>query len=149
MMTAHVHYPALDPENPATLSRTILSDMLRRQMGFSGVILSDDLEMRAILDHSKVGDAAVRSLQAGADMLLVCKTLALETDTIETVRRAIDSHELDKVSLEASLVRIASVKQQFAYPYQPIDSTSIHYTVGIPAHHEVLAHIQNQARTWT
>jgi beta-glucosidase-like glycosyl hydrolase len=88
----------------------------------------------------------VRSLQAGVDMLLVCKTRTLETDTIEAVRRAIESHELDPVSLEASLGRIASVKQRFAHPYQPIDSTSIPYTVGIPAHHEVLAHIQDHAR---
>jgi len=149
MMTAHVHYPALDLTNPATLSPTILSGMLRQQMGFSGVILSDDLEMRAILDHSKVSDAAVRSLQAGVDMLLVCKTLALETETLEAVRRAIVSQELDATSLEASLTRIASVKQHFAYPYQPIDSHSIPSVVGIPAHQEVLAQISNHVRTWT
>jgi beta-N-acetylhexosaminidase len=101
------------------------------------------------LDHSKIGDAAVRSLQAGVDMLLVCKTLALETDAIEAVRRAMASHELDPASLEASLARIAMVKQRFAYPYQPIDSTSIPYTVGIPAHHEVLAQIQDHVRTLT
>ncbi|MEJ2229644.1 MAG: beta-N-acetylhexosaminidase [Nitrospirales bacterium] len=149
MMTAHVHYPALDLTNPATLSPTILSGMLRQQMGFSGVILSDDLEMRAILDHSKVGDAAVRSLQAGVDMLLVCKTLALETETLEAVRRAIASQELDAASLESSLARIASVKQHFASPYQPIDPRSIPSTVGIPAHQEVLAQIQNHVRIWT
>ena len=149
MMTAHIHYPALDQSNPATMSPAILSGMLRQQMGFSGVILSDDLEMRAILDHSEVGNAAVRSLQAGVDMLLVCKTLSLETDTLEAVRRAIASHELGPARLEASLARVASVKQQFAHPYQPIDSTSIPYTVGIPAHHEVLAQIQGHIRTLT
>jgi beta-N-acetylhexosaminidase len=149
IMTAHVHYPALDPTNPATLSHTILSGMLRQQMGFSGVILSDDLEMRAIADHSEVDDAAVRSLQAGVDMLLVCKTRALETDTIEAVRRAIESHNLGPAGLGASLARIAAIKQRFAYPYQPIDPTSIPYTVGIPAHREVLAHIQDHVRTWT
>jgi beta-N-acetylhexosaminidase len=148
MMTAHVHYPALDPINPATLSSIILTDMLRQQMGFSGVILSDDLEMGAIVNHSAVGEAAVRSLQAGVDMLLVCKTRALETDTIEAVCRALESHELDKGRLEASLARIASVKQRFASPYYPIDIPSIPDTVGISAHRQVLAQIQDQSRTW-
>lgn len=148
MMTAHVHYPALDPTNPATLSHTILSGMLRQDMRFAGVIFSDDLEMRAILDHSNVGEAAVRSLQAGVDMLLVCKTPALETTTIDAVRRAIHSRELDPASIAASLARIASVKQRFVSPYQPIDSTTIPYSVGISAHHEVLAQIQEHSRPW-
>jgi len=149
MMTAHVHYPALDPTNPATLSSIILTDMLRQQMGFSGVILSDDLEMGAIVNHSAVGEAAVRSLQAGVDMLLVCKTRALETNTIEAVYHALESHELAKGRLETSLARIASVKQQFASPYSPIDISSIPDTVGISAHRQVLAQIQDQLRTWT
>jgi beta-N-acetylhexosaminidase len=149
MMTAHVHYPAFDPTNPATLSPTILTGLLRQQMGFSGVILSDDLEMRAILDHSKVGDAAVRSLQAGVDMLLVCKSRALATDTIEAVRRAIQSGDLDPANLETSLARIASVKQRFVYPYQPTDTTTIPCCVGIPAHRDVLAQIQNHIRPST
>ena len=149
MMTAHVHYPALDPTNPATLSHTILSGMLRQNMRFAGVIFSDDMEMRAILDHSNVGEAAVRSLQAGVDMLLVCKTPALETTAIDAVRRAIHSRELDPASIAASLARIASVKQRFVSPYQPIDSTTIPYSVGISAHHEVLAQIQELSRPWT
>lgn len=149
MMTAHVHYPALDPTNPATLSSIILTDMLRLKMGFSGVILSDDLEMGAIVNHSAVGEAAVRSLQAGVDMLLVCKTRGLATDTIKAVCAAVESHVLDKRRLEISLARIASVKQQFVSPYHPIDIPSIPDTVGISAHRHVLAQIQEQFRTWT
>ena len=144
IMTAHVHYPALDPTNPATLSSMILTDILRQQMGFSGVILSDDLEMGAIVNHSAIGEAAVRSLQAGVDMLLVCKTLELETQAIEAVRRAILSRELEPASIKASLARIASVKQQFAFPYHPIDIPSIPDTVGISAHRQVLARIQGK-----
>ena len=137
IMTAHVHYPSLDQTNPATLSPTILSGLLRQQMGFSGVILSDDLEMRAILDHSGVGDAAIRSLQAGVDMLLVCKMRTLETETMEAIRRALASHQLDQRCIEASLLRIASVKERFVHPYQPVDTTSLRDIIGIPAHHDV------------
>jgi beta-N-acetylhexosaminidase len=147
IMTAHVHYPALDPANPATLSSTILSGLLRQQLGFSGVILSDDLEMRAILDHAAVGDAAIRSLQAGADMLLICKSRILASDTFEALRRAVTSQELDLTQVEASLSRIQAVKQQFAYPYQPIDLSTLSNVVGIPSHRDVLASIMNQAGT--
>ena len=147
IMTAHVHYPALDPTYPATLSSTILSGLLRQQLGFSGVILSDDLEMRAILDHAAVGDAAIRSLQAGADMLLICKSRILATDTFEALRRAVTSQELDLIQVEASLSRIQAVKQQFVHPYQPVDLSTLSNIVGIPSHRDVLASIMNQAGT--
>ncbi len=143
MMTAHVHYPALDPTYPATLSSTILSELLRQDLGFSGVILSDDLEMRAILDHAPIGDAAIRSLQAGADMLLVCKSRALATDTFQALGHALSSHQLDTNQVAASLARIHAVKQQFVYPYHPIDSSTLSTMVGIPSHRAILAQIMN------
>ena len=70
MMTAHVVYPALDPEQPATLSRAICTDMLRGELGFSGVLFSDDLEMKALT--MPTAEAAVRAVTAGCDVLLVC-----------------------------------------------------------------------------
>lgn len=69
MMTAHVVYPALDP-GPATLSRTICTDLVRGSLGFEGVLFSDDLEMKAI--QLPVGEAAVLAVTAGCDALLVC-----------------------------------------------------------------------------
>lgn len=72
LMSAHVHYPALDPKLPATLSPTILTGLLRRRYGFRGVIATDDLEMRAIADHWGPGEAAVMALAAGCDLLLFC-----------------------------------------------------------------------------
>lgn len=147
MMTAHVHYPSLDPVNPATLSYLILSELLRKKMGFQGLIFSDDLEMRAILDHSSVGEAAIRSIQAGVDILLICKTCDLETQAIEAVRQAVESRVIEERTLESSLARLQAVKQRFAYPFQPVDPAQIRRLVGIPAHRELLAQIQDQART--
>ncbi len=144
MMTAHVHYPSLDPILPATLSSTILSGLLRQDLGFSGMILTDDLEMRAILDHANIGDAAIRSLQAGADMLLICKSRLLATDTFQALRHAFASQQLDRSKVEASLDRIQAVKQQFVYPYHPIDLTTLSSNIGTPSHQEVLASIMNQ-----
>ena len=145
MMTAHVHYPALDPDNPATLSAPILTDLLRGEMKFSGLIVSDDLEMRAILDHSAIGDAAIRSLQAGADLLLVCKTRSLATETFEALRRGVKANDLDPEKLKKSLLRISEIKQRFLMPYTPVDSSLISHIVGIEPHRTLLTHIQKQA----
>ena len=72
-MTAHVLYKALDDQLPATLSPNIITHLLREQMGYDGVVLTDDLEMHAIVDHYGPGEAAVRAFLAGCDMLLICK----------------------------------------------------------------------------
>src|SRR5206468_930351 len=73
VMSAHVKYPALDPEFPATLSPAIMTDLLRSQLHFKGLALTDDLEMHAVVDHYSIEEAAIRSLQAGADILRICK----------------------------------------------------------------------------
>src|SRR2546422_7392363 len=81
VMTSHPVYPNLDPARvPATFSRPIVEDCLRNQLGFRGVIVTDDLEMGAIVQSCPVGEAAVRAAQAGHDLLLVCHT--------ETAQRA-------------------------------------------------------------
>jgi beta-N-acetylhexosaminidase len=73
LMTAHVVFAALDPDVPATLSRKAIDELLRHKLSYRGVIVSDDLDMRAIADHYGVGDAAVRAVRAGCDALLLCR----------------------------------------------------------------------------
>jgi beta-N-acetylhexosaminidase len=72
-MTAHLIVTALDPDVPATLSRKVCTDLLRRDMGFDGVLFSDDLEMRAVADRYPVEESAVMAIEAGCDVLLICK----------------------------------------------------------------------------
>lgn len=72
IMTAHVVFAALDPDRPATLSERIVTELLRRQFGYRGVIVSDDLDMRAISDHIGADRAAVAAIRAGCDALLLC-----------------------------------------------------------------------------
>jgi beta-N-acetylhexosaminidase len=83
-MTAHVVYPALDPSSPATLSRAVCTD-LRRELGFDGVLVSDDLEMKAISAHLGIEEAAVRAIDAGCDALLVCSDEALQARAHEAL----------------------------------------------------------------
>ncbi len=78
-MTSHPVYPNLDPSGvPATFSRLIVTDYLRGQAGFQGVVVSDDLEMGAIAESCPIGEATVRAAAAGHDLLLVCHTEAAQ-----------------------------------------------------------------------
>jgi len=72
IMTAHVVFAALDPARPATLSEQVVTGLLRGTLGYRGVIVSDDLDMRAIADHMGVAVAAVAAVRAGCDVLLLC-----------------------------------------------------------------------------
>ena len=74
IMTSHTIYHHLDPGNPATLSRKILTDLLRNELGYDGVIITDDLEMGAIEKEGDLGEAALQAFAAGADLLLICQS---------------------------------------------------------------------------
>jgi beta-N-acetylhexosaminidase len=111
LMTAHVLYPALDPDHPATLSRAILTDLLRTQLGFDGVVASDDLEMRAIGDKQTIGDAAVATLAAGADVLLVCEHLSQAELACDAIERAVADGVLQPHIVTTACERIQRVRE--------------------------------------
>jgi beta-N-acetylhexosaminidase len=87
LMTAHVVYDAFDPGVPATLSRKICTDLLRAELGFSGVLFSDDLEMRALFDRMSVEESAIGAIVAGCDALLICSDVALQERALEALIR--------------------------------------------------------------
>lgn len=74
LMTAHMMLPALDPELPATLSPTIIGELLRDEMGFEGVVITDDLEMKAVADRYDIDELVTLGLRAGVDIFLICHT---------------------------------------------------------------------------
>ena len=103
IMTAHVAYPALDATGaPATLSREILQWVLRQQLGFDGMIVTDALYKRALLQGRSAGDAAVEALNAGCDILLEPEDLEA---TVEALRRARSQHKLLEENVRSSLRR--------------------------------------------
>ncbi len=110
LMTAHVVYPALDPDAPATISRTVLHQLLRTELGFDGVIASDDLEMRAITDGQSLGDAAVASLRAGADLLLVCQDLTRAVAAVAAVQAAVREGGLLAAAVADALARMTRLR---------------------------------------
>jgi beta-N-acetylhexosaminidase len=114
IMTAHVLVPALDEHVPATLSRTVVTKLLRDELKYEGVILSDDLEMKAIAATMPVPDAAVRAIGAGCDGLLICGSdHDLQVSALEALIRATEDGRLPFARLEDALSRQRRTKERF------------------------------------
>jgi beta-N-acetylhexosaminidase len=114
MMTAHVVYPALDPGCPATLSPRIATDLLRREIGFDGVLFSDDLEMQAIQGHGSLRDAAVSALLAGCDLLLVCSRAEAQAEVHAAVSERIAADQLFAARCREAARRGLGLRRSYA-----------------------------------
>lgn len=114
IMTAHVLVPALDEHRPATLSPHVVQKLLREELKFEGVILSDDLEMKAVSAQYAVPDAAVDAIRAGCDAVLVCQgNVDLQARTLEALVKAVESGEISTKRCDEAFVRLKRVKQRF------------------------------------
>ena len=149
VMMAHVRYPALDPDSPATLSPAILTDLLRTQLHFKGLVLTDDLEMHAILDHYGIEEAAIRALQAGADILLICKDHERQVAAMEAVHRAVQNGDIPELQIEHAVLRILEAKDRCLLPYAPVDPKSAAERVGTKQHRDVAHAIREAAEQAT
>jgi beta-N-acetylhexosaminidase len=116
IMTSHPLYPRLDasPRMPATFSRPIVTDYLRRELGFGGVIVSDDLEMGAIGELCPVGEATVRAAGAGHDLLIICHTAARQREAHAALLEAYRTGALPRGELEESVARLETLQAKRA-----------------------------------
>jgi beta-N-acetylhexosaminidase len=113
LMTAHIVYPALDAEYPATMSRPILHGLLREQWDYRGVIITDGMDMHAIAGRFGVGAAAVRALVAGADMVMALGTPATQRETIDAIADAIADGTLARAGVDARLARLHALAERY------------------------------------
>jgi beta-N-acetylhexosaminidase len=104
LMTAHVVFASLDSAVPATLSPAVVTGLLRNELGYQGVVISDDLDMRAIADNFSVGEAAVAAIDAGCDVLLLCRSLEHQAEA----RGALLSKALEDAGFRAKISESAA-----------------------------------------
>jgi beta-N-acetylhexosaminidase len=120
IMTAHVLVPSLDEEKPATLSPNVVQKLLRDELKFDGVILSDDLEMKAVSTHYAVPDAAVDAIRAGCDAVLVCQgEVDLQARTLEALVKAVESGVIPAKRFDDAFMRLKRTKQRFLIADRP------------------------------
>ena len=141
LMTAHVVYKALDSRYPATLSQKILTGILREEMGFSGVVLSDDFRMQAITDHYSVQDAAVRAINAGVDLLLVGVSADHASDCLKSLEQAVRRGPLDEKRIDQSVQRILNLKGEMLLPVETVPAGDLPLA-GFPDHRELVKEIR-------
>ena len=122
VMTAHVHYPAVDTDKilPATMSVKILKGLLRQEMGFEGLIITDSMLMKAVADSYGCGPGAVASIMAGADVVMMCGTREDQLNAHKAVTEALRSGLISPERLDKSLERIAVFKERFVTNPPPI-----------------------------
>jgi beta-N-acetylhexosaminidase len=126
IMTAHVLYEALDSERPASLSSAILEGILRKELRFGGVVVSDDLEMKAVADRYNLGEAAVLAVEAGSDVALVCKTPECIRSAHASLSRALASGRLAPPRLQDSAARRARLLARASRLARlPVDPASV------------------------
>ena len=118
VMMAHVLYPELDEQLPASLSPTVVEEILRGELKYEGVVLTDDLEMKAVAARWSYAQSAVLAIQAGCDVLPVCNKHDAQVEAMEGAIRAVESGEVPAKSMDASLIRIRRMKEKFLLPHR-------------------------------
>jgi len=113
VMTSHILFPALDAHLPATLSPAVLTGLLREELGFKGLIITDDLEMKGVADGWGSAEAAVLAVLAGADLLLCCHTWETQREIRQALVQAVETRRLSEARMDASVARIAAAKARW------------------------------------
>lgn len=114
IMTAHIVFPALDGGNrPATISYAVLTELLRGQLGFKGLIITDCIEMKAVLDNYGVEKTSVEAIKAGADMLCISHTLDYQIRSAKAIKKAVLNGEISEARIDESVERILQMKEKY------------------------------------
>ena len=110
IMVSHAMYPQIDAEHPSSLSKAIITDWLRKDMGYNGVVVTDDMDMGALAKHYTFGDMAVQSILAGSDILLVCHEYEHMQEAYNGLMKAVKDGRISKERLDESVKRILLMK---------------------------------------
>lgn len=115
ILVSHLKYPALDEEYPASLSSKIMTDLLRNEFGYKGIIITDDMEMGAVANHNDFRSIGVKAVKAGADIVLVCHEYEHQQEVYLGLLDAVNSGEISQERIDESVKRIIKVKLLHLY----------------------------------
>lgn len=115
ILVSHLKYPALDEEYPASLSSKIMTDLLRNELGYKGIIITDDMEMGAVANHNDFRSIGVKAVKAGADIVLVCHEYKHQQEVYLGLLDAVNSGEISQERIDESVKRIIKVKLLHLY----------------------------------
>lgn len=125
VMVAHILMTGIDPDYPASLSPKVVDGLLREEMGFTGMVATDDLTMAAISNTYGMGEAAVLAVEAGCDLLLVCHKTENLKAAYDGLLAAVDSGRITGERLDESVRRILTVKGEYGVTSAPVDAPDV------------------------
>jgi beta-N-acetylhexosaminidase len=113
IMVAHILFPKIDSQYPASMSKNIITNILRNDMKYNGIVITDDMTMGAILNKYDIGEAAVRSVNAGSDIILVCHDYNKEIRVITSLKAAVENGTIPQDTVDRSVYNILKLKQKY------------------------------------
>jgi len=125
VMIAHILLPKIDSKNPSSLSKIIITDILRTKLNFNGVIITDDMTMGAIVKNYNIPEAAVKSVKAGTDIVLVCHGYDNEIAVINALKNSMEKGEISGKRIDESVYRILKLKQKYKLKDEIINSVDV------------------------
>src|SRR5699024_9707152 len=148
IMTSHVIIEAIDPELPATLSKDVLTGLLREEMGFDGIIVTDAMSSGAIDDEWGAGEAAGMAVKAGADIIMATGTLEQQKETFTALQEAYESGELSEERLDESVERILATKVRYGlFDNRYVDPEEATDVVNTKSHKELAKSMAQDSMT--
>ena len=145
IMTAHVIVNAWDPKQPATVSSSILTDILRTETRFPGVIISDDLEMAAVSETIPWEEVPLRALQAGVDLLLICHHRQRQEQAYARVLSAVERGEVPEVLVDGAVARVQTLKSRLHRRLQDGAIAPLLACIGSAEHQALVARVIEQS----
>ncbi|MGE0764322.1 MAG: beta-N-acetylhexosaminidase [Bdellovibrionales bacterium] len=144
VMTAHIKFPKVDPEWPVTLSEVFIQKILRGQLRYRNLVISDDLDMKALAAHYDRDMIPVRALQAGCDILLYCNEHDRPPRALEMVKKAIADGNVKMAQIEESFKRVVALKKELLANPDPLPWSEASQMIGHPDHLKISKAIQEQ-----
>lgn len=125
VMVGHMLFPKIDSENPATFSKEIITNLLRKDLNYDKVIITDDMTMGAITKNYDIEKAAIKSLKAGTDIILICHNYEDQVKVIESIKEAVKSGEILEKEIDEKVYRIVKLKEEYGLKDEIIESINI------------------------
>ncbi|MBU3111380.1 beta-N-acetylhexosaminidase [Clostridium lacusfryxellense] len=124
IMVSHILLNKVDATNPSSMSKAVITGILRESLKFQGVVITDDMTMGAIIKYFDIGDASVKSINAGSDIILVCHGYNNELKVINSLKAAVLSNVIKESRLDESVYRVLKLKEKFNINNDSIDSVN-------------------------
>lgn len=136
IMMSHVLYKNIDAENPASLS-PILNKLLRDELRYRGVIITDDLDMKALTKNYTVEEIAVKSLACGNDILLYCNNPEVPPKALAAIEKAVNAGQISLTKIEDSFQRISKLKRESILMVDPLPWSDVKFIIGHEEHQRI------------